>query len=321
MGAKNAYETVARVVQAFADTRTWKQAELARNVEVTSERISKVLQELATAGMPLEREDEPPHVFWSVPHHWFPGGVVFSEDDWPILVHAIARISDDRRRKRLLGRLVEGRGGREMEFGALARLERAVGATPLSDQEHALILQVEGALMAGMPLRIYYFSTSGGTLEWRLITPVRIQTEPRARIAAVCHRSNSLKWFRVDNVQRAEVAHQESPAVLHPDAIEHFVTTSVDGFNDGTKDIYAFVVRLPDGYWVKRNLLSGMHVDESAVSKDSFRVIAQGAALVVARFICGLGGAATAEGEPLKALVRKIAEETLSSNASPEAQY
>lgn len=321
MGARNAYETVARVVQAFADTRTWKQADLARQAEVTSERISKVLQELATAGMPLERQEDPPHVFWSVPHHWFPGGVVFSEDDWPVLVHAISRISDKQRRKRLLGRLVEGRVGRGAEIGALDRLERAVGAAPLSEQEHALILQVEEALMAGRPLRIYYFSTSGGTLEWRLITPIRIQTEPRARIAAVCHRSNSLKWFRVDNVQRAEVATHEAPAKVDPDSVEHFVRTSVDGFNDGTKDIYAFVVRLPEGYWVKRNLLSGMKVDENAESKDSFRVIAQGAALVVARFICGLGGAATAEGEPLKALVRKIAEETLTSNASAEAQY
>jgi predicted DNA-binding transcriptional regulator YafY len=321
MGAKNAYETIARVVQAFAESRTWKQAELARRVEVTSSRISKILQELATAGMPLEREEEPPQVYWSVPTHWFPGGVVFSEEDWPILVHVIARISDERRRKRLLGRLVEGRVGRGVEIGALDRLERAVAATPLSDQEHALILQVEGALMAGRPLRIYYFSTSGGTLEWRLITPVRVQTEPRARIAAVCHRSNSLKWFRVDNVQRAEVASQESPAQFDAEAVEHFVSTSVDGFNDGTKDLYAFVVRLPEGYWVKRNLLSGMKVDENAESKESFRVIAQGAALVVARFVCGLGGAATAEGDPLKALVRKIAEETLSSNASTGTQY
>jgi predicted DNA-binding transcriptional regulator YafY len=321
MGARNAYETVARVVQAFADTRTWKQADLARLVEVKSERISKVLQELASAGMPLEREDDPPHVFWSVPPHWFPGGVMFSEDDWPVLVHAISRISDEKRRKRLLGRLVEGRIGRGVEVGALDRLERAVGATPLSDQEHALILQVEGALMQGRPLRVYYFSTSGGTLEWRLITPARVQTEPRARIAAVCHRSNSLKWFRVDNVQRAEVALQETPAPLDSEAIDHFLKTSVDGFNDGTKDVYAFVVRLPEGHWVKRNLLSGMTVDESGESKDSFRVITQGAALVVARFICGLGGAATAEGDALKGLVRKIAEETLSSNASAEAQY
>lgn len=273
------------------------------------------------AGMPLEREEDPPHVYWSVPPRWFPGGVVFSEDDWPILVHVIARISDERRRKRLLRRLVEGRAGRGVEIGALDRLERAVGATPLSGQEHALILQAESALMEGRPLRIYYFSTSGGTLEWRLITPVRVQTEPRARIAAVCHRSNSLKWFRVDNVQRAEIASHESPADLHPDAIDHFLKTSVDGFNDGTKDIYAFIVRLPEGYWIKRNLLSGMDIDENADSKDGFRVIAQGAALVVARFICGLGGAATAEGEQLKALVRKIAEETLSANASTGAQY
>jgi len=165
MGTKNAYETITRVVQAFTTARTWKQADLARSVEVTSERVAKVLQELVDAGMPLDRDEDPPQVYWSVPKHWFPGGVVFAEDDWAVLVHALLRIADEPRKKRLLGRLLEGRLGRGVEVGGLERLERAVAGTPLSAQEHALVLQIEGALMEGKALRIYYFSTSGGYLK------------------------------------------------------------------------------------------------------------------------------------------------------------
>jgi len=321
MGTKNSYETITRAMQAFADARTWKQSDLARRVEVTSERVGKVLHDLQRSGMPLEREEDPPQIYWSVPQHWFPGGVVFSEDDWAVLVHALLRIADEPRKKRLLRRLLEGRLGRGVAVGGLERLERAVEGTPLSEQEHALVLQIEGALMAGKPLRIHYFSTSGGALDWRTITPVKVQTEPRARIAAVCHRSRTLKWFRVDNVQRAEIAAADTPAPFDLDAAEHFVRTSVDGFNDGLQQTYAFVVRLPEGHWVKRNLLGGMKVDEDAELVQSFRVTAQGAALVVARFICGLGGAATAEGATLKALVREIAAETLTANASAAEKH
>ena len=320
MGTKNTYETITRVVQAFTDLRTWKQADLARRVEVSSVRVAKVLQELVSAGMPLERDEDPPHVYWSVPPHWFPGGVVFSEEDWPVLVHALARVSEPRR-KRLLGRLLQGRLGRSVEVGALERLQRAVEATPLSEQEHAFVLLIEHAVMQRKALRIQYFSSSGGTLDWRFVTPVRVQTEPRARLAAVCHRSGKLKWFRIDNVQRAELATTEQAASIAPTVVENFMETSVDGFNDGSDESYAFVVRLPEGHWVKGNLLSGMRTDGDFCSEGAFRVVARGAGLVVARFVCGLGGAATAEGETLKTLVRQVATETLASNAAAGEQY
>lgn len=321
MGTKNAYETITRVVQAFTTARTWKQADLARSVEVTSERVGKVLQELVDAGMPLDRDEDPPQVYWSVPKHWFPGGVVFAEDDWAVLVHALLRIADEPRKKRLLGRLLEGRLGRGVEVGGLERLERAVAGTPLSAQEHALVLQIEGALMEGKALRIYYFSTSGGTLEWRTITPVKVQTEPRARIAAVCHRSQTLKWFRVDNVQRAEIAADEPRAAVEDAALDRFLNSSVDGYNDGTEKEYSFVVRNPEAHWVRRNMLAGMSAAPDYSSKLGLRVTARGAALVVARFVSGLGGAGTAEGDALRGLVRHLAEETLAANGATTRQH
>lgn len=321
MGTRSAYETIARVVQAFTDARTWKQADLARRVDITSERAGKVMHELELAGMPLERDEEPPYVYWSVPPHWFPGGVVFAEEDWPVLVHALARISDEPRKKRLLGRLLKGRLGQGFDVGAVERLASAVEATPLSQQEQALVLLIESALMQVKPIRIKYFSSSSGAFDWRYITPVKVQTEPRARIAAVCHRSRTLKWFRVDNVERSELATTEPAAAIDPSAVELFVKTSVDGFNDGSEETYSFIVRLPEGHWVKRNLLSGMRVDEQFYSEQVFRVVARGAGLVVARFVCGLGGIATAEGETLKAAVRQLATETLASNTPDGEQY
>jgi len=72
MGTRDNYETVTRVMQAFVAQRTWQQAELARHVEVQPRALRSLLTSLLQSGMPLDKDEEHPHVYWSVPPHWFP---------------------------------------------------------------------------------------------------------------------------------------------------------------------------------------------------------------------------------------------------------
>lgn len=313
MGAREDFETVTRVIQAFAGQRTWCQAELARHIGIEARRLRKVLINLQSFGMPLEREDEHPHVYWSVPVHWFPGGVIFDIADWPVLVHAVLRIADPKRREKLIGRLLAGKHVLSSTATGVERLNQAVAATPIGTEEHEKLLVVERSLLEEVPLSIYYYSAGKGQLGWRIISPQMLFTQPHGRICAYCHTNSALRWFRVDNIQRVHLEPEKKRQNVDAEQIQEFVSSSVDGYNDGSDEELAFRVRSPESGWVKRNLLAGMSVDKEAEG-ESIRIVARGASLIVARYIVGLGGAGVAESQHLKALVRQLAESAVEAN-------
>ena len=313
MGSRDNYETVTRVIQAFAGQRTWQQAELARHVGIQPRALRRLLNSLSESGMPLELQEEHPHRYWSVPPHWFPGGVIFDMDDWQVLVHAVLRIAESQRRAKLMSRLLAGRRSISAGASGLERLNQAVAATPLTPEEHQKLLTVEQSILEEVPLGIHYYSASRGKLGWRVISPQKLITEPHGRIVAYCHVNDELRWFRVDNIQRASLDHTQERRVVPTEQLEAFLASSVDGFRDGTDEELAFVVRNPESSWVRGNLLPGMTIDRDAPG-DQLRVVARGAALVVGRYIVGLGGAGVAEAETLKSLVRELAHAAAKAN-------
>lgn len=308
MGTRSHYESVTRVVQAFVARSTWTQAELARQIGVESRAVKRLLASLAASGMPLERDEDHPHVFWSVPKKWFPGGVFFDEEDWEVLVHVVLLIKDERRRTKLMGRLLSGRN---LVDGA-ERLTLGVVGTVLTSEEQETVLLVERSFLEDRPLHIRYFSGSSGQLRDRLISPQRLVTEPRSRLAAYCHENNELRWFRIDNIERAGIEPNTKRHAVDQYKVDSFVASSVDGFQDGSEVELAFVVDGPATNWVRGNLLPGMRVESQSGKK--LRVVANGGAVVVARFVAGLGGAAVAEGAALRQLVRDTAQKSIKAH-------
>jgi DNA-binding HxlR family transcriptional regulator len=67
VGQRSSTETIVAILKAFLDTRTWKQADLARRIGIQPAALHKRLVELQASGIPLSDEREHPHVFWSVP--------------------------------------------------------------------------------------------------------------------------------------------------------------------------------------------------------------------------------------------------------------
>ena len=312
MGTRDNYESVTRAIQAFASQHTWQQAELARRVGIGTPALRRLLLNLMESGMPLEKDDEHPHVYWSVPRHWFPGGVFFDVEDWEVLVHAVLRIGDDVRRAKLLGRLLSGRTAMGKVQDGVERLNQSVMGAPLTSEEQGTILLIEQSLLLNRPLSINYYSTSAGRLRWRVVTPQRLIVEPHRRLVAYCHDNQELRWFRVDNIQRALLAEERIATAVPPEDVERYIASSPDGFHDGSNQELAFTVKQPTASWIAGNLLPGMRIERE--DRGVLRVVTRGGALVVARFIVGLGGDGTAESKQLRALVCDLATAACEAN-------
>jgi proteasome accessory factor C len=305
VGQRSQTETLAGVYQAFLQRRTWKQAELARELGVSVEAVRRILNELRANGMPLDREEDHPHVYWSVPKDWFPGSVLFKKEEIPELLRQLRRVPFGHGRARLLSIV-------------LARLPKgaAPAASPVvvreaSDEEEQYLGAVEDAASSKRALYMRYFTASRGDVGDRFVSVHRVDVGPPARIIATCHRSGVLKTFRVDSIMSARVDAAEPFRAAGEAEIDAYVKASLDGYNQGGALVScSFVVRNPEARWVKKNLLEGMAAE---VVEGGIRVSIQTTSLGrLARYVVGLGAAATPEAPPaLVGEVRKLAQGAL----------
>lgn len=302
MGRRTATETVCAVVVAFLGQRTWRQAELAREIGVQSRTLRRILLDLRAAGVPFEEERDPPNVFWSVPKHWVPGGVVLDGERAQVAAHLIARTPRTADRERVLRAL----------FEALPHVSSTV--VPSSDElDAAALTELERGCAERIPIRMRYYSASRGDHAWRVVSVHRLTYHGEPRFVATCHRHGELRWFRADRVDRAELAPSEPFAHASADAIDRFLRESVDGFH-GPRDalFVAFFVRDPAARWVVRNLPGPLSVEPC---EGGARISGTTAGLeVLARFVVGLGADARAETPELRDEVVRIARAALAAH-------
>lgn len=309
MGRRAGYESLSSVFQAFLRQRTWRQADLAREAELVPAQLRRVLCDLTRNGMPLERIEERPDVFWSVPKTWFPGGIALSQEDVVRLLRLLGRVPRGRSRDELMGRLL----GASPAVRACNPADTIV-ALPSRQEEDAWLELVEDAAARRVTLRFKYFSANRGAMEWRHASPQRIAAGPPARLCAVCHRDGRLKWFRVDGVVEAHLDHAEPFRQAPAAEVERFFVESLDGFHQADAAAECvFVVRFPEARWVERNLPGPGFVAEAAGANGRrFRIVTR-APLRLARFVVGLGDAARVETPLLRALVADLARGALAA--------
>lgn len=311
MGQRSAGESVAAIIQAFVKRRTWQQAELARELELGVPALRKRLVELRRSGMPLRDERDAPHVYWSVPKTWFPGGIALEGKDVEALLRLLARMPASRERDRLIGAALDCLPGR-------AASSAVVVTGRVSGAEERFLSEVEDAAERRKPLRFRYYSASRGSDSRRHASVHRVVAGPPARFIAVCHRDDKLKWFRVDNVFDASVDASTPFRDAPRSAVDDLVAGSLDGYHDPTakKERHTFFVRQPEARWVAKNLLDGMRVEEES---GGIRVLAETTAVSrLARYVVGLGEAAKAETKGLREEVLRLARGALASNAAAD---
>jgi predicted DNA-binding transcriptional regulator YafY len=314
MGQRTGTESVVAIVGAFLRERVWSQAALARELGLGVRALRARLLELQAGGIPLEREEERPHVYWSVPKGWLPGGVHFQGNEVLLLLRQLARAPRSRERDALLQRVLAAAPAR----GLASRGTEAIVAPAASEVEEMHLPTIEESSVRRQALRLNYYTASRGVLEWRHVSVQRVIPSPPARFVAVCHRDGALKWFRLDNVAAACVDPAVAYRVAEAEAVQRFHDTSLDGFHEGATMRCAFVVREPEARWVRLNL-PGPAAIESV--PGGIRVVLEtGGGLRLARYLVGLGAAVRVETASLRALVLELAREALEAAGEGEAR-
>lgn len=266
------------------------------------------LDDLLLAGWPLEREEEHPHVYWSVPRGWFPGGLLLESAETAALLHLLLRVPTGPEHALLL-KAVTSRAPKLLADA----VERVVPPRSSEVAEHYLPLLLD-AVAGRLALRMRYFTASRGALTTRAVSVQRVLVGPPTRFIAWCHTSQALRWFRLDYASEVakdaadfhEVDDDEVDAVLH---------SSVDGYQGKQLTHVAFFVRDPDARWVAGNLPDGLL---GTSVEGGLLVEAETAGLLpVARFVVGLGASAECRSPELRSLVRELAEGAFGLKSQP----
>jgi predicted DNA-binding transcriptional regulator YafY len=283
VGQRSSTETIVAILKAFLDTRTWKQADLARHIGVQPASLHKRLLELKASGIPLHDEREHPHVFWSVPKSWYPGGVLLTGEQVTEVFRQLSRIPRGKARNQLLESLLRFLPSP----GATAAIIPA--ETTVREEQHLPV--IEDAATQKVVLQFRYLTITSGKEAMRHASVQRVLVGPPARFVATCHRTSELKWFRVENVTDARLDSKEPFREADPKVVDAHLRASLDGFHDGGAPLkHVFFVSDPDARWAARNLMDGMLCEEVP---GGIRVTVEAsAAKRLARFVVGLGGAA-----------------------------
>jgi predicted DNA-binding transcriptional regulator YafY len=312
MGQRSPTETLAGIYQAFLAKRTWTQAALARELEISADRISRILRDLHSQGMPLERQEEHPHVYWSVPKRWFPGSVLFKQEEIPELLRQLRRIPHGQGRARLLSLVVEQlpAASREQERVRTAAPSPIVVTREASPTEERYAPLVEDSAEKKVALHMRYLTAGRVDEGTRHASVHAVLVGPPARFVATCHRDGKLKTFRVDGILDAHLDPREAYRAADDATVQAYIGASVDGFHDeGPVQPLSFLVREPEARWVKRNLVDGMQLE---TTREGIRVRVRTAAVrQVARFVVGLGAAARPESPELAREVEELARGAL----------
>jgi predicted DNA-binding transcriptional regulator YafY len=304
VGSRSNSLTIVAILKAFIDQRTWKQADLARKIGVSTATIHKHLVELQERDVPLESEKEHPHVFWSVPKGWFPGGVFFTDDQITTIFRQLSRLPKSAARNELIESLLKHLPSR----AAAAAIVPAESTA--REQRHLPV--IEDAANQQVALKFSYFTAHRGSEGSRHASVQRVLLGPPARFIATCHRSDTLKWFRLENVLESRLDSHEPFRKCTPEQVDAHLRASLDGFHEGGAiATHTFFVRDPDARWVARNLLDEMQFEDVP---GGIRVTANTAALPrLARYVVGLGASAKPLTAALEAEVEALAKGALTS--------
>jgi predicted DNA-binding transcriptional regulator YafY len=306
MGRRSAEETVIAIIAAFIDRKSWRQAELARRVGIQPAQLRKRLLELERQNLlPLEREEDTPQVFWSVPNNWYPGGLHLSSDDAQELLRQLARAPASEERDRLL---VEIASASRREAPAEIANDFAEG------HDESQLRLVEDAVAQHAALTLRYTSAHLGATRQRTVSVQRILLGSFPRFIAHCHESRELRYFRVSRIQSGFLDDGKAYVHVDPDDVDAFIASSVDGYRDPIAPVHvAFTVREPEVRWVADTAPAGLSteaVDEGLRFSGSTAGV-----LALARFVVGLGAAARPETPELIAAVHNLAQGALSTSS------
>lgn len=308
MGRRSNTETLAKLLVAFLEQRTWKQRDLERRCGVGARAVRIRILDLIQAGVPIEREEDHPHVYYSVRAGWFPErGTGIEHLDFPRVARMLGRLPRTPARDRLLTRLVT------TAFGSPSAPNAEV-----ADIDDRTLDVLEDGARRRVPVRIGYYTASRGEPGLRTVSVQRIVYGAPLRLVGYCHRANSLKWFRGDRVTSPELDSGATFMEVAARDVDSLIASSLNGYSEpGDALSCAFVLRPRESHWVLRNLPRGA---QATASEDAagVRVSLRTTGLeVLARYLTGLGSIVhSIEPEKLRRRVQQIALEAVAASGA-----
>jgi predicted DNA-binding transcriptional regulator YafY len=307
VGQRSNTETIIAILKAFLDQRTWKQADLARHVGVLPATIHKRLIELSSNGVPLESQKDHPHVFWSVPKSWYPGGVLLTGEQMAEVFRQLSHLPKSKARNLLIESL--------LKYLPRPSATAAVIPAETTEREEQYLPIIEDSANRKVALQFRYFTVNRGSEGTRHASVHRVVLGPPARFVSTCHRSGKLKWFRVESVSDAKLDPREAFREADPKDVDAHLRASLDGFHEGGPPVrHVFFVADPDARWVARNLMEEMLFEETP---GGIQVTIETSALKrLGRYVVGLGASAKALTPALEAEVIALAKGAIEANGS-----
>lgn len=309
MGKRSRTETVVTILQALIEERSCSQKDLARLAEVEVDTVRKHLDELQRSGFPLERDDEPPQVIWSVPKGWFPGAVIFKGEDVTELLRELVHLPQSKVRDKVIERILE----------AAPRPSPTVPTVltaKWTEPEEQHLARIEDAQANKVTLEVKYRSTNHPDGWWRHFSVQRVVVGPPARFIAYYHEVEELRWFRVDSVMKVVDGSSTPFHEVEAAEVERMLNQSVDGFFHGNAVRCSFFVGDSDAHWVEQNLPVPM--TQERVSGGTRFTATTAGVLRLARYVVGIGGAARVETPELAAQVKELARGALQASGAGE---
>ncbi|MCA9577747.1 MAG: winged helix-turn-helix transcriptional regulator, partial [Myxococcales bacterium] len=258
MGARSSTETALRVLAALLDEPTWKQAELARHVGVSTQTVKRCLEELEAAGVPLVSDKDHPHVYWSVPRSWLPDGVNLPRELLVDLLRRVARGATGTH-DRLLAHLVDATPDlRDM----VARVQAAhvadgtgfsssmMAALEDASDSHAVVLT--------------YRKSRKAPVESRVCSPACF-VDRHQHLLARCHTTGRARRFRLDRILAVHTVPGAEHRPLSDDEIKEQLSGAVDGFRSpGSLVSVRFRLMGPASEvgWMIEDLPEDLHVED-----------------------------------------------------------
>lgn len=298
MGRRGAAESVVKALGLLLERPRWRQAELARELELSTPAARKLLHEMS-ASMDLTSERDGAHVYWTLSDAWLSDGLRVARADLPVFFTVALAGRRGPRGDAFVRKCLVACGWGEAAADAVS-----VDAVDESAERHRRLLVDAQRLRRAV--RIHYHAQNTGDLEWKVVSPQQIDERGTPTLVAWSHERDALRTFRLDRIIAAAL-HPTTPFhAVSSSELDEFARGAVDGFRSDARTPFWFTVRT-EARWVRDNLPRLDTVRVTTVD-DALRVEGEVASVaVLARFVVGIGPHVVAMDPALATAVRDIA--------------
>jgi predicted DNA-binding transcriptional regulator YafY len=306
MGRRSATETVGRVLHVLLRERRVQQSALAKEVEIDGDTARRILGELREAGVPVEREQEGRAVVWSVAEGWFPNGVVFEGEHASTLLRLLLRLRPSRERDALIDRITHA----APSMREVRAAQQAIMSPSGNGEADDWLSELERSVMGRYAVRVLYRAAKEERPEWRVCSVQRVVTDRPAFAMVWSHKSQGLRCYRPERIQRVLRAEDHCYVERPRDEVDEAIAESVNGFRGGEKSELSFIVRAQDWGWVEINMPAKPVRTERTATGVRVVMVNRGGDVLV-RWLTGMADRVTIETDSVRAAVRENAKRAL----------